>query len=135
MYASENYDIKSPMNISALTVNGVIAVGKKALTKSMTLNVISLYNIHFGQNKKDLSFFYLVYIKCFKEKLVHPTIMLRCRHSSRNKCKIWPLMFSLNNNCIIGDSIFVPQNNLNTLPWSLFQYDCTLQEGRFSLQL
>lgn len=68
MYASENYDIKSPMNISALTVNGVIAVGKKALTKSMTVNVISLYNIHFGQNKKDLSFFYLVYIKCFKEK-------------------------------------------------------------------
>lgn len=82
--ANENYEIKSSTNISALTVNGVIAVGKKALTKSMTVNVISLYNIHFGQNKKDLSFFYLVYIKCFKEKLVHPTIMLRCRHSSRN---------------------------------------------------
>lgn len=66
--ANENYKIKSSMNISALTVNGVIAVGKKALTKSQTVNVISLYNIHFGQNKKDLSFFYLVYIKCFKEK-------------------------------------------------------------------
>lgn len=51
--ANENYEIKSSTKISALTVNGVIAVGKKALTKSMTVNVISLYNIHFGQNKKS----------------------------------------------------------------------------------
>lgn len=55
--ANENYEIKSSTNISDLTVNGVIAVGKKALTKSQTVNVISLYKIHFGQNKKDLSFF------------------------------------------------------------------------------